>query len=142
MTDRTIVLDSYALLAWLNEEPGHEYYRQFLEGSSWQRVITPVTLFELRLGLLKKGRPLDEQVAALAFVKTICETREVTELVALRAAEIKFKYLRLDSKKTAKATISMADALGISLAESLNCPLLSGARGLKQITEVPVLPAK
>ncbi len=131
-----IAIDTYALLAWIMKEPNCEVYRNFFSSENWRRFITPITLFELKLSMLKNEKKQDEQVAILAYVKTICEVAGVSEAISVHAAELKHKY------KSSGANLSMADCIGVSLAESLNAPLLSGEKGLYAVKEVQVLPRK
>ncbi|MBI5177373.1 PIN domain-containing protein [Candidatus Micrarchaeota archaeon] len=132
---KPIVVDTYALVKWINGEAGYSGYSEFLTSPSWQRIITPVTLCELKLAMLKKEAGLDEWVASLAFTKQICEVRPLTESVMLRAAEIKFKYMA-----ESKINLSMVDSICVSLAESLDAPILTGDKGIKLVEEVRVLP--
>lgn len=140
MLPKPVVVDSSAIIAWLAGETGGAACGPYLEGLGWQRIITPLTLFEVRFTLLRKKMNEDEQRQAIALMRSICELREITEEIALRAATIRFKHVQEDATRKTKANISMADAIAIALAESLDAPLLASEKGIKQVTEVRVLP--
>ncbi len=137
---QTIVIDAQPLLALINGEPGYEEFKAYFTSMAWRRIITPLTLFELKLSFLRKGIQSGEQAMALSFVKSLCQVVEIKESVALRAAELRFKYMQSDQAKTKKANISMADAIYVALAEEQGCPLLTRDYGLRQTTEAPTLP--
>ncbi len=132
---KPVVLDTYALLAWINQETGYEAYRRFFTDNQFERFITPITLFELKLAFLRKGVSEEDQISIFAYVKAACTMTGVNEAVAMRAAEIRFKYLR-----NSYANLSMADSIAVALAEMLQMPLISGEKGLKHVSEVNVLP--
>lgn len=139
---KPVVVDTFAILSWLDREQGFEAYAPFLTGSGYRRAISLFTLFELKLAFLRRELTPDQQGEAFAFIKTVCDVVEVTEPVAIRAAEIRFKYMKADAKNPVKANISMADAVMVALAESMGAPLLSGDKGLRQVNEVKVVPER
>lgn len=135
-----LVIDTQPIVAWIGREEGWEAFRPYFESTGTRRIINPLTLFEVKSVLLRENMPSVDHPPLLAWLKALCETMEVSEQVALRAAEIRFKYIQQDRGTKEKANLSMADAVTIALAEGLNCPVLSGERGLRQVTEVPILP--
>jgi ribonuclease VapC len=109
------VLDSYALLAWLQEEAGHKHVDDLLVSASQGKAalhMSVINLAEVQYMLLR-GDPDPDQ--PLAVVETLpisfaSADEYIPEVVQLKASH----------------PISLADCFAAALAQDLDCPLITG----------------
>ena len=134
-----LVLDASVVLRILLYEKGAEKYAKYFHPGEIPFVITNLTLYEIKAVMMRLERPRDEIVAALAYSKSYSITSDITEAIALRAADLKAKYAEHDKTASEKANVSLADAIMLALAEEKNLPVLTADKRLRQVTEVKIV---
>ena len=115
---RSVVLDSYALLAYLNGEAGQLLVQQTLEQAQQGNLRAYLSLISLGevLYITERRRGLPDAQRVLALVQSLPLTLcEVTRELVLDAAHIKANH-----------AISYADAFVAALAQAENAVVLTG----------------
>jgi predicted nucleic acid-binding protein len=112
------VLDSYALLAYLNAETGQERVQEILvlaQAGPVCALLCTISLGEV-LYITERRRGLNQARRVLALLESLPLTiREATRSLVLDAAHIKAQY-----------TISYADAFVAALAQNEGAIVLTG----------------
>jgi PIN domain nuclease of toxin-antitoxin system len=108
------VLDSSAILANLNGEPGGDLVTSFLAGS----LVSAINFAEVVSKLIAAG--LSEADAAFAASRFGCELVDTDEHQATTAGVI--------HARTRHVGISMADAFCLALARARGCPVVTADR--------------
>lgn len=131
------VLDSFAVLAWLQGEPGSEVVVNLLEraqNSEAQLAITVVNLGEV-VYMTERKRALSDAHLALATVDSLpIKQEDATRELALQAAHYKARY-----------RMSYADAFAVALAQKRRAKLVTGdpkMRGQHEVELVWIGPAE
>lgn len=131
------VLDSYALLAHFQAEPGAAQVAKLLElGDSGRTTlfISVVNVAEV-LYILERQRGLDQVKSAIAIVNVLpLELLEVNRALAFSAAHIKANH-----------PLSLADAFAAALAKEKRARLVTGDPEFESLAkEIPIewLPRK
>ena len=125
------VLDSFGVMALLQDEPGAAKMQELLEAGSkgeCELYISVVNLGEV-LYLLENRRGIDAAHEALAFIEqSPIRTAHVDRSLALLAARLK-----------AATGIGYADCFAAALAQQLNAVLVTGDPDFQQVEDtVPV----
>lgn len=128
------VLDTSAVIKYLLQEKEWEKYEPFLASATNIFVINNLVLFEIKFVLAKLGRSDDEITAALAHAKSRSETADISEGLALRAAELKVEYAKQ------KVMLSMADAILAATAEEKKVPIVTADSGLRKVRQIKCIP--
>lgn len=137
------MLDSYALLAWLQDEPGAGTVQTLLEKAKQKRTqiyVSWMNIAELYYVTKRRSNEADPQLAADKVVEVIenlpIQIESISKTEAVAAARLKADY-----------TISLADAFAAALAKTYEAHVVTGDlefESLDQKREVPILwlPAK
>jgi len=119
------VLDSFALLAFLADEPGADIVREVLEygqrhdGSVWTSVIS---LGEC-LYIVEREQGLSAAHRAIAAIRQL----PVKEVPADRERTFAAAHIKAQRK------LSFADAFAVALAQEKSATVLTGGPGFKQV---------
>ena len=121
----SIVLDSYAVIAYLEEEPGHEIVgellRQATDGSA-VLGISVVNLGEIWYHFARKqSEAIGDQVV-----------KEIHEL-GIETVDADWALTRQAAAYKARGGISYADCFSAALAKAWNAPLVTGDPEFKRI---------
>jgi len=125
------VLDSYAILAYFQAEPGGLKVKELLKQAKAEDVVTSMSLINLGEVIYNTGRKLGECRAKEILDDIMLlpiEFAEVTRTRVLAAAQIKTQY-----------PISYADAFAVSLAQELNATIVTGDPEFKQVDSLVTL---
>jgi PIN domain nuclease of toxin-antitoxin system len=114
-----VVVDSSAVLAVLQDEPGAEAARLALP----QSVVSAINYAEVIAKLVERGDSVD--VAEFLMAQLECEVIDVTADRALGAGRI--------HERTRGRGISMGDRFCLALAEELGLPVVTGDRRWKDL---------
>ena len=127
MTEKPLqfVLDSFALMAYYQREPGGARTRELLEDAHGGQIglsMTTVNLGEIAY-LLERRRGLEQAQAAIATLyQEPVELVEVDRLLALSAARIKID-----------AGMGYADCFSAALAQRMGATLVTGDPDFRQV---------
>lgn len=118
------VIDSYALLAYYQNEKGAERVEQLLDDETQNRWMSVVNLGEVYYKLLRANPQLTtvdfwNEVAALPI-----EFAEVNRTIALAAGRIKARY-----------PMSYADCFAAALAQQLGARVVTGDREFERVEQ-------
>ena len=121
------VLDSYAVLAHLYDEPASTRVREILRDSERGE---PVYLSTINLGeilyITERGKGVDAASRALGAIDQLALTQvDATRSRALTAARIK-----------ARVPISYADAFAVSTALEFDCHVVTGDPEFESVTDL------
>ena len=119
------VLDSYAILAYFQAEPGGHRVKELLKQAKAEDVTIFMSLINLGEVIYTTGRKLGEDKAKDIFGDIMLlpiQLSEVTKDRVLSAARIKTQY-----------PISYADAFAVSLAHELKAAIVTGDPEFKQV---------
>lgn len=123
------VLDAYALLAWLQDEPGADCVERWLADSEEEGL--PVLVSVVNLGeVYYRLHRLEMAEAAEQFLADASEGAVPFKLVPATnprvwaAARLKARY-----------AIAYADAFAAALAQEYSCPLVSGDPEFEQLAK-------
>ena len=125
------VLDSYAILAYFQAEPGGLKVKALLKQAKAEDVVTSMSLINLGEVIYNTGRKLGENRAKEILDDIMLlpvQLAEVTLARVLSAAQIKTHY-----------PISYADAFAVSLAQELNATIVTGDPEFKQVKSLVTL---
>ena len=124
----TYLLDSYAILAYLNGEAGGERVREILELARDQQcglVMSSINLGEV-LYIIERGRGLPAAQLVQALIENLpIDLIEVSHDLILVAAHIKASH-----------PLSCADALATATAEQVGATILTGDPEFKSVRDL------
>lgn len=129
MAEKTVyVLDTFALLAYFQDEPGTDRVMEVLQSA--QKEKSRVCLCIINLGellyIVERRRGLTEAQAVLAAIQqTPIEILPAEEQTVLAAAHIKANY-----------AVSYADAFTVTCAGQLDGVILTGDREFESVESV------
>ena len=109
------VLDSYAILAFLQQEAGWARTKELLQAAASGDIelhMSAINLAEVQYLITRRGRDVPQRLAAL-------------ESLPLKVASAD-AYLPQIVDLKAKYPLSLADCFAAALALDLNCPLVTG----------------
>lgn len=125
------VLDSYALLAYLEAEPGGERIQKLLEEATESRCnlyMCSVNLGEV-IYITERERGLSKTQETLARIDELpIKIVDTDRVLTLAAAHLK-----------AQCPIAYADCFGAALASIKNAPLVTGDPEFRKVTPVSTL---
>ena len=125
------VLDSYAILAYFQAEPGGLKVKELLKKAKAEDAVASMSLINLGEVIYNTGRKLGEDRAKEILDDIMLlpiQLVEVTRDRVLAAARIKTQY-----------PISYADAFAVSLAQELNATIVTGDPEFKQVESLVTL---
>lgn len=131
------VLDSFALLAYLQDEPGAEQVTRLLDSAETKRTFIWVSLVNLAevLYIIERSRGLQATKNTIATIDQLpIEIVDVHRALAFSASHIKANH-----------ALSLADAFAIALAKEKNAHLVTGDPEFEAVAkEIPIdwLPRK
>ena len=125
------VMDSYAILAYFQAEPGGLKVKELLKQAKAEDALTLMSLINLGEVIYNTGRKLGEDKAGEMLQDIMLlpiQLAEVTTARVLAAAQIKTRY-----------PISYADAFAVSLAQEMNAAIVTGDPEFKQVESLVTL---
>lgn len=137
------VLDSFALIAWLRDEPGADTVQTLLEKADENRAqiyVSWLNIAEVYYVTKRRSIEADSRLAADKVVEIIeglpIQIESISKTEAVAAARLKADH-----------AISLADAFAAALAKTYSAHVVTGDpefESLDRRTEVPILwlPAK
>ena len=135
-TLRTAIIDTYALMAKATGEitsQANKHLEDVRKGKL-KGVIHPLITYEFVLQFHKGRIPIfDTAQETLEFLETYFSTAELSNNIALTAAEIKFRSDTLLT--TLKRKLSICDSLTIALAKKAEAPIITGDQDLRAVAE-------
>lgn len=131
---RAVVVDTYALMAKATSEitPRADECLENIKRGKIKGMIHPLITYEFLLQFHKGRMPIFEASSeALEFLEGHFSTVEISNQVALEAAEIRFKSERLIVKL--KRQLSVCDSVTIAIAKEWKSPIVSGDKDLQTV---------
>ncbi len=130
----SVCLDAFAILTWLQDEPGADLVDEFLQRAAGEKdfrcFVSLVNLGEVYYRLYRAlGRGEADTFWRDALQKSPFSPVEVTRRRVLEAARIKARYL-----------IALADAFAVQLAQETQSPLVTGDPEIRMLEEEGVIP--
>ena len=125
MRKPSYVLDSLAILAYFQAEPGGTKVKELLKQAKAGDAVTSLSLINLGEVIYNTGRKLgDDRTREILddIMLLPIQLAEVTMARVLAAAQIKIQY-----------PISYADAFAVALAQELNATIVTGDPEFKQV---------
>ena len=125
------VLDSFAILAYFQAEPGGTKVKELLKQAKAGDTVTSLSLINLGEVIYNTGRKLgDDRAMEILYDIMLLpiQLAEVTMARVLAAAQIKTLY-----------PISYADAFAVGLAQELNATIVTGDPEFKQVESIVTL---
>ena len=125
------VLDSFAILAYFQAEPGGTKVKELLKQAKAEEAVTSLSLINLGEVIYNTGRKLGDDRAKEILDDIMLlpiQLAEVTMARVLAAAQIKTQY-----------PISYADAFAVALAQELNATIVTGDPEFKQVKSIVTL---
>lgn len=118
------VLDSYALLAWLQDESGYTRVDALLIDASRGRVqlhMSLINLVEVQYRVMRTDPDAPQTLAVVANLPISFASADeyIAEVVQLKA----------------KYPMSLADCFAATLAQDLDCPLITGDPEFKKVEQ-------
>jgi len=135
-TLRTVIIDTYAIMAKATGEitPKANRHLEDIRSEKLRGVIHPVITYEFLLQFYKGRIPIFKtSEETLDFLETYFSTAELSNSVALMAAEIRFKSDELVTKL--KRNLSVCDSLTIAIAKETKSPIITGDKDLQAVAE-------
>jgi len=135
-TPRTVIIDTYALMAKATGEitPKANRCLEDIRNEKLRGIIHPIITYEFLLQFYKGRIPIFKtSEETLDFLETYFSTAELSNSVALLAAEIRFKSDELVTKL--KRTLSVCDSLTIAIAKKTKSPTITGDKDLQAAAE-------
>ena len=124
----TFILDSYALLAYLADEPGQERIKNLLSEANESQCVLYLCMINfgevLYMTERRRGLVMAQSVQALVESLPI-EILDVSRNLVLDAAHIKAKY-----------ALSYADAFIVAVAQREAATILTGDPEFKEVEEI------
>ena len=131
MRKPSYVLDSFAILAYFQAEPGGTKVKELLKQAKAGDSVTSLSLINLGEVIYNTGRKLGNDRAREILDDIMLlpiQLAEVTLARVLAAAQIKIQY-----------PISYADAFAVALAQELNATIVTGDPEFKQVESIVTL---
>lgn len=125
---RKIVLDSYALLAYLENEPGAQYVRKILEeakNKKTQLFLSYINLAEVYYWTIRDHGAQNANITLSIIKKLPINTISVNGELVIKAAEIKAFY-----------PIALGDCFAVALAIQENAAVLTGDPEFKKVSKL------
>ena len=125
------VLDSFAILAYFQAEPGGTKVKELLKQAKAGDTMTYLSLINLGEVIYTTGRKLDNDRAREILDDIMLlpiQLAEVTMARVLAAAQIKTQY-----------PISYADAFAVALSQELKAAIVTGDPEFKQVESIVTL---
>lgn len=135
-TLRTVVVDTYALMAKATGEITSKANRYLnnVRSEKLKGVIHPLITYEFLLQFYKGRIPIFKtSEETLGFLETYFSTTELSNNLALTAAEIRFKSDMLLTKL--KRSLSVCDSITIAIAKKTKSPIITGDKDLRAVAE-------
>lgn len=135
-TLRTVIVDTYALMAKATGEITSKANRclENVRRGKLKGVIHPVITYEFLLQFYRGRTPIFKTSGeTLGFLETYFSTAELSNNVALMAAEIRFKSDELLTKL--KRSLSVCDSITIAIAKRAKSPIITGDKDLQAVAE-------
>lgn len=135
-TLRTVIIDTYALMAKATGEitPKANKCLESVRSGKLKGLIHPVITYEFILQFYRRRIPIfNTPEETLDFLETYFSTVELSNKVALTAAEIRFKNDALLTKL--KRKLSICDSLTITIAKKTKSPIITGDKDLQAVAE-------
>ncbi|NPV52586.1 MAG: type II toxin-antitoxin system VapC family toxin [Firmicutes bacterium] len=137
---RRYILDSYALLAFLQDEPGAQNVEDIISADDTEIFVSVINLGEVFYIL---SRESGEQ-AALDFEAKLLDTPKI------KVMECPWERAKAAARLKALGGLSFADCFGASLAQELEAVLVTGDpefshlenKGLLRVLWLPLKPKK
>lgn len=110
-----MVLDSYALLAFLGKERGWQRVQQLLMDATDGKVelhISVINLAEVRYTILRRRKEATKLLAAIESLPLVTASADtyIADVVLLKS----------------RYAVSLADCFAAALAQDMQCPVLTG----------------
>ena len=129
MAEKTVyVLDTFALLAYFQDEPGTERVMEVLQGAQKEKCRVCLCMINLgeMLYIVERRRGLTEAQSVLAAIQQApIEILPADEQTVLAAAHIKANY-----------TLSYADAFTVACAGQLDGVILTGDKEFESVENI------
>lgn len=135
-TPRTVIIDTYALMAEATGEitPKAERCLGNVRSGQLEGIIHPIITYEFLLQYYKGRIPIFETPEeTLDFLETYFSVAEISNSVALMAADIRFKSNVSLNKLQRK--LSICDSLTIAIAKKTKSQVLTGDKDLWTVAE-------
>lgn len=135
-TLRAVIVDTYALMAKATGEitPKANRYLENVRSGRIKGKIHPVITYEFLLQFYEERIPVFKTPEeTLDFLETYFSTAELSNSLALTAAEIRFKSEALLTKL--KRSLSVCDSLTIAIAKKTKLPIMTGDKDLQAVAE-------
>lgn len=119
------VIDSHAMLAFLQKEPGYGRVEAILRAATAGEAkvhISAINLAEVQFHVLRKGRESSRVLAAL-------------EALPLQIASAD-SYIPQSVELRARYDVSLANCFAAALAQDLKLPLVTGDRAFRKLGSV------
>ena len=127
MTAQMKILDAYALMVFLEDEPGAQYvedlFIQCIQGNM-QLAATTVNLAEIYYNLVRRYSFEAAEMAVQRLVELAIEIVPVDWEIAQQAARIK-----------AETPIAFADCFAAALAQLRDCSVVTGDKEFQRLEE-------
>src|SRR4030066_655848 len=121
------VLDSYAMIAYFEDEPGADrvaqILRQLIQGKA-KGYMSVVNWGEVNYSTMREEGVAEAEKVILQLDKFPIQTVEVNKDLAYEAAKLKGKY-----------RIAYADCFAVTLSRKLNATLVTGDPDFKKLKE-------
>lgn len=119
------VLDSFALLTFLQEESGWERVRDLLQAATRGEVelhMSLINMAEVRYMLARRGADRPQVLAAIEALP-----------ITIASAD---RYIESVIRIMATHPVSLADCFAAAVAAELGCPVVTGDREFKRLKDV------
>jgi len=124
---RRYVLDSYAMIAYFEDEPGADrvaqVLRQLVQGKA-RGFMSVVNWGEVYYNTMREQEVVEAEKVILQLDKFPIQLVEADKDLAYEAAKLKAKY-----------RVAYADCFAVALSVKLNASLVTGDRELKKLKE-------
>jgi len=124
---RRYVLDSYAMIAYFEDEPGadrvSQVLRQLVQGKA-RGFMSVVNWGEVYYNTMREQEVVEAEKVILQLDKFPIQLVEADKDLAYEAAKLKAKY-----------RVAYADCFAVALSVKLNASLVTGDRELKKLKE-------
>ena len=131
MSAEQYVLDSWAVLAWLENEPSKKIVSDLLRQAEHDEITLWMTVINIGkvLYITEREKSLSDAQTALAIMDSVpIKQVEASRTLALQAAHYKAKF-----------RMSYADCFALALAKQLQATLVTGDPELRDQQEAQVL---
>lgn len=125
MSTNRYVLDSFAILAFIQGEPGCERVRDLLTRAARGEIelhMSAINMAEVRYRIIRQGRDVDNRLAAVGALPILTASADayLDAVVGLKAAY----------------PVALADCFAAALAADLGCPVVTGDPEFKKLENV------